>query len=264
MRKWLLPAIFERLNSGRGEFLAELRPAVALFLRFSGIDYDQDADAAQKLDKFIRGVQGILANYESNLLQLTIGDKGSNLYAAFGAPLAHEDDAIRAVSAALELTNFSEQLDFIQDIEIGISQGRLRTGAYGGSMRRTYGVLGDDVNLAARLMQLAQPGEILVSSNVWLAAKEVFTWESRPATHIKGKSEPVPVYKVEDHYKPSTIRLQEPNYTLPMVGREMEIAQIKAAFSRSCKEMDRYCTSVVKLVLANRAWSLKLYTMRES
>ncbi|KAA3664885.1 MAG: hypothetical protein DWQ04_03420, partial [Chloroflexi bacterium] len=230
VRTWLLPAIYERLRSGRGEFLAELRPAVALFLRFSGIDYDQDSDAAYKLDKFIQGVQTILAKYESNLLQLTIGDKGSNLYAAFGAPLAHEDDAIRAVSAALELSDFSEQLDFINAVEIGISRGRLRTGAYGGSMRRTYGVLGDDVNLAARLMQLAQPGEILVSARVWSGAKDAFTWENRPDTIIKGKSEPVPVYKVEAHFQPAAIRLQEPNYTLPMVGRESEIAQIKAVF----------------------------------
>lgn len=230
IRPWLLPAVFERLNSGGGEFLAELRPAVALFLRFAGIDYDQDPLAATKLDQFIQAVQGILARYESNLLQLTIGDKGSNLYAAFGAPLAHEDDAIRAISAALELQELSNTLDFITSLEIGISQGRMRTGAYGGSMRRTYGVLGDDVNLAARLMQLAQPGEILVSSRVWAAAGDAFIWERRPDTPIKGKSEPIAVFKVGGILEPQTIRLQEPNYTLPMVGREAELGSISAAF----------------------------------
>ncbi|MCA9921541.1 MAG: AAA family ATPase, partial [Anaerolineales bacterium] len=229
LRPWLLPAVFDRLNSGGGEFLAELRPAVALFMRFAGIDYDQDPTAADKLNQFIQAVQKILARYESNLLQLTIGDKGSSLYAAFGAPLAHEDDAIRAISAALELQALSTTLDFITGLEIGISQGRMRTGAYGGVMRRTYGVLGDDVNLAARLMQLAQPGEILVSSRVWAAAEPAFIWERRPDTPIKGKAEPIPVFKVTGVFEPQTVRLQEPNYTLPMVGREAELAAIDAA-----------------------------------
>ena len=95
VRPWLLPPIYERLRSGQGEFLAELRPAVALFLRFAGIDYDADPQAHAKLDDFIRRVQHILARYDGTLLQLTIGDKGSYLYAAFGAPLAHEDDAVQ-------------------------------------------------------------------------------------------------------------------------------------------------------------------------
>ena len=89
---------------GRGEFLTELRPAVALFLRFGGIDYDGDPAGALKLDAYIRvGASASSQQYDSYLLQLTIGDKGSYLYAAFGAPIAHEDDAVRACLAALDL-----------------------------------------------------------------------------------------------------------------------------------------------------------------
>jgi class 3 adenylate cyclase len=102
VREWLLPDVFERLQAGHGEFLAELRPAYPLFLRFRGIDYDYDADdeAAAKLDGFIRSVQRILVSYGGNLLQITIGDKGAYLYAVFGSPRAHEDDAARAGDAA--------------------------------------------------------------------------------------------------------------------------------------------------------------------
>ncbi|MCP4425849.1 MAG: tetratricopeptide repeat protein [Chloroflexi bacterium] len=223
-RPWLLPAIYGRLHSGRGAFLAELRPAVALFLRFSGIEYDADPEAGDKLDQFARGVQEILARYESNLLQLTIGDKGSSLYAAFGAPLAHEDDAIRAVSAALELRQFTDTLDFIHNIQIGISQGRLRTGAYGGTMRRTYGVLGDEVNLAARLMQAAAPNQILVSAAVHHGTNGVFAWHTHPPLYVKGKADPVAVFSVAGRQKQQTIRLQEPQYSLPIVGRQAELA----------------------------------------
>ena len=60
-----------------------------------GLDYDGDPRAGEQLDGFVRKVQAVLARYEGTLVQLTIGDKGSYLYAAFGAPVAH-DDAVGA------------------------------------------------------------------------------------------------------------------------------------------------------------------------
>jgi len=104
-RPWLLPAVYERLQAGQGEFLAELRPVVSFFLRFSGIDFESDPSAGEKLDNYLRQVQQSLARYEASLVQLTIGDKGSYLQAAFGAPVAHEDDSGRALVVALELKN---------------------------------------------------------------------------------------------------------------------------------------------------------------
>ena len=227
IRPWLLPPVYERLQSGGGEFLAELRPALALFLRFDGIDYDNDPAGEEKLNSFTRAVQSILTRYDSNLLQLSVGDKGSLLYAAFGAPVAHEDDAVRAMSAALELRQLPQTLDFLTCIQIGISQGRLRTGAYGGSMRRTYGVLGDDVNLAARLMQTAVSGQILISEKAQQMALEHFVWESLPSVYVKGKSEPITIFNLMSHKKQQAIRLQEPQYALPMVGRKTELALIE-------------------------------------
>lgn len=167
---WLIPAVYRLLRAGQGQFLAELRPASALFLRFTGIDYDQDTDAPKKLDTFIRQVQRILARFDGSLLQLTIGDKGSYLYASFGAPIAHEDDVDRAVSAALELQALPGVLEFLSPLQIGITYGRMRVGAYGGTARRTYGVLGDAVNLSARLMQAAQPGQTLANDEAYTRA----------------------------------------------------------------------------------------------
>ena len=226
-RRWLLPPVYRHLAEGGGEFLAELRPAVALFLRFSGIDYDSDVAAETKLDNFVQNVQEILSRYDSNLFQLTIGDKGSSMYAAFGAPAAHEDDAIRAVSAALELQALTEQLPYISAIQIGICQGRMRTGAYGGTMRRTYGVLGDAVNTAARLMQAATPGQILVAEETKDLAGDRFSWDQLPPVQIKGKAEPLTVFAATLQQSQSTVRLQEPQYALPMVGRASEQALIR-------------------------------------
>ncbi len=230
-RRWLLPPVYKRLVEGGGEFLAELRPAVALFVRFSGIDYDDDEEAETKLDTFVQNVQEILSRYDSNLLQLTIGDKGSSLYAAFGAPYAHEDDAVRAVNVALELQELAGRLPYISPLQIGICQGRLRTGAYGGTMRRTYGALGDAVNTAARLMQAAAPGQILVAEATIKQTGEKYTREQLPPIMVKGKAEPIAVYAISRRQAQSTIRLQEPQYALPMVGRaaEQDLIQEKMA-----------------------------------
>jgi class 3 adenylate cyclase len=226
VRPWLLPPVYERLKAGQGQFLSELRPAVALFLRFGGIDYDQDEEAGPKLDKYIRWVQAVLTSYDGNLIQLTIGDKGNYLYAAFGAPVAHEDDAVRAVSAALELREAPTELSFVSKVQIGISQGRMHTGPYGGSKRRTYGVLGENTILAARLMTAAAPGEVLVRRSVREATEDVFAWQSLPPLRVKGRTEPMVVFSLQRAKRRHAAGWSEPEYALPMVGRETELRLI--------------------------------------
>lgn len=227
LRPWLLPSVYERLRTGQGEFLTELRPTVALFLRFSGLDYDHDEAAGEKLDAYIRWVQRVVADYGGTLIQLTVGDKGSYLYAAFGAPTAHEDDARRAVAVAQTLRSPPEALSFISSVQIGVGQGTMRTGAYGSATRRTYGVLGDGTNLAARLMQHALPGQVLISSFVRKAVKKRFDWKALPAVRVKGKQEPVPVFSLEPETLTRNVKLQEPAYMLPMVGREKELGLVE-------------------------------------
>lgn len=233
LRPWLLPPVYDRLMSGMGEFLTELRPTVALFLRFSGINYDDDPEAQSKLNAYLQAVQRTLARYQSYMLQLIIGDKGSNFYVSFGAPLAHEDDAIRAMRAALELRDL--QMDFITEVQIGVSQGLTRTGACGGMYRRTYSAIGDAVNMAARLMQNAPSGQALVNQNVRKATAEEFTWEELPPLRVKGKSEPVTVFRLIAGQERQGIRLHEPKYALPMVGRIAELAVIEQKLDRALR-----------------------------
>jgi adenylate cyclase len=225
IQPWLLPPVYERLMSGMGEFLTELRPTVALFLRFTGIDYDGDSNAQAKLDTYLQAVQRVLTRYQSYMIQLTIGDKGSHFYVSFGAPLAHEDDAIRAIAAALELRDL--QMDFISEVQIGVSQGLTRTGACGGMYRRTYSTIGDAVNMAARLMQNAPAGGVLVNQNVRKATMDNFSWDELPPLLVKGKSQPVTVFQLIASQHRHVIRLHEPKYALPMVGRAAELALIE-------------------------------------
>jgi len=194
VRRWLIPAVYERLRQGQGEFIAELRSAVPIFVKFSGIDYDRDKDAEAKLDAYIRWTQGIFAKYAGTLLQLTIGDKGSYIYGAFGAPIMHDDDTLRAMAAALELRQPPSELAFITNIQIGVSRGRMRTGPYGGTTRRTYGIIGDETNVAARLMQQATAGQVLVSGHLAEAVKHRYQLDPLGAIYVKGKAEPIDVF----------------------------------------------------------------------
>ncbi len=223
VRPWLLLPICERLTDKQGEFLAEIRPAVPLFLRFSGIDYDHDPDACKKFDTYVRWVQAVLTRYEGFLIQLTVGDKGSYLYAVFGAPIAHDDDPMRALEAALALRSPPPTFDYIRHVQIGISCGQMRTGAYGSSTRRTYGVLGDEVNLAARLMAQAQPGQILVSSRVVHYAASRYQFQSIGTVAVKGKKEPIAVSLVLGK-KRSRCQPSFHFFHTPLLGRANELA----------------------------------------
>ena len=226
VRTWLLPAVHERLAEGRGEFLAELRPAYPLFIRFGGIDYDADDGAIAKLDTFVRHAQRIVTAYGGNVLQLTLGDKGAYLYAVFGSPHAHEDDAARAAAAALELRELPSVTEIV-DIQIGIAHGRLRSGMYGHAQRQTFTCLGDAVNVAARLMTAAPPGAIYVAETVRRAAGDGFTWETLAPITVKGKAEALPVFALRDGKRRPTRSHAAPASRL--VGRSVELEALRGS-----------------------------------
>ena len=227
-RTWVLAPVYERLQSGQGQFLAELRPVVALFLKFGCIDYDGDDAAGDKLDAYIRWVQGIAARYDGSLLQLTMGDKGSYLYMAYGAPITHEDDAARAVAAALDLRSPPPELDFVQGHRIGVSKGAMLTGEYGAATHRTYGALGSEVNVAARLMTTAQAGQILVTKRIADEAGAGFEFQELEPILLKGVAQPMKVLAVRDKRREPATRALSRRAPAAMVGRENERAALAA------------------------------------
>jgi len=233
LRPWLLPFVFDRESAGQGLFVTDLRPATALFVRFTGLDYDQDERAAEELATLVSQAQRVMHRHGGVLLELTIGDKGSYLYGNFGAAQVHEDDPARALRAALALRQFFAGTPYA--VQIGLSSGTLRVGGYGSATRQSFGAMGDDVNTAARLMGMAQAGEILISSRVRQAVAGGFVLEARSPMPMKGKAEPMPVFAVTAHQQQRAIRLQEPAYALPMVGREVEAALLSQLLSAALR-----------------------------
>ena len=224
IRDWVIKSLLDRTQS----FPTEFRPCAALFVRFQGIDYESD-DAESQLDAFVRLIQRLTSRYDGALLQLAIGDKGSYAYVNLGALSAHEDDARRTVKLALVLRDEAASLDFLDPVQIGVAAGTMCVGAYGAKTRRTFDALGDDVNLSARLMQSAAPGEILVSQRVQKTTGNAFDFEPRLPLQTKGEegqAEPTPVFAVTRERQQQPVRLQEPSYALPIVGRHAELQTI--------------------------------------
>ncbi len=218
---WVLPTIAARLQGQQERFLAELRPAAALFLKFTGLDFDHDEESPQKLDRYIHWVQSIINQHEGALIQLTTGDKGSYLYAAFGAPIAHDDDIQRAAAAALMLRTPPSGCPFIASTQIGITYGAMRVGAYGSENRKTYGVLGNETNMAARLMSHAKAGQIVVSEFVADALRDHYETVALGHFILKGKAEPQPLFGL---LQPRLLASQSQKlYTTTLVGREAEL-----------------------------------------
>jgi class 3 adenylate cyclase/tetratricopeptide (TPR) repeat protein len=235
-RQWLLPTVYERLAGGDGAFFAELRSVFPMFIRFTGIDFDDDPEAAVKLDVFVRKVQHTLDDYGGNLLQLTLGDKGAYLYGVFGSPRVHEDEATRAVSAALDVQALAD-VTAAEEIQIGISTGRVLSGTCGHPLRRTFACLGDPVNLAARLMGKAPTRGVLVTAEVVESADGKFLWEEQEPMELKGKAATVTPFALHG-VRTGQVR-RHSRYPLPMVGRERELAFVENRMMSSLSGLRR-------------------------
>jgi class 3 adenylate cyclase/tetratricopeptide (TPR) repeat protein len=222
LRPWVIAPVRARLHAGQEAYLSALSTATVLFLGFSGLDYDHDPAVEAKLDRFVRWVQATLAPYESWVLSVMTGDKGSHLYAAFGAPVAHQDDTRRAVAATASLLALPDELSFVRGLRMGVAGGDLLAGTYGSPIRRTYGVLGAPVNRAALLMEWADPGTMLAEASVSQAVTG-FRWSAARSVPQKGSDEPLMAQRLMGHADP-TERMGDGS---PMVGREEHISLLE-------------------------------------
>ncbi|MEJ2658956.1 MAG: adenylate/guanylate cyclase domain-containing protein, partial [Desulfobacterales bacterium] len=126
---------------------------------------------------------------------------GDAVLGVFGVPVYHENHAIRAVRAATDMQNAflkkqKNKNDLLQSVGIGINSGVVVSGNIGSQDRMEYTVIGDCVNMAAHLYQLANPGEIIISKSVYDHLKEILEVSPLPAQNIKGKSEPVETFRL--------------------------------------------------------------------
>jgi class 3 adenylate cyclase/tetratricopeptide (TPR) repeat protein len=157
---------------------------------------------------------------------------GDAIIAFFGAPVAHEDDAERAVRAGLDIQAATREyaelverdygVDF--EVRVGINTGLAVLAAMGGEIRTEYTAMGDTTNVAARMQAAAMPGTVLISASTYHLVKELFEFEPRGATMVKGKSVSIETYEVlSPKTVPGKMRgLEGAGLTSPLVGRAAE------------------------------------------
>lgn len=192
-------------------------------------------DVKWLMTKVIGKGREIIESYGGHV-ERVIGDE---ILAVFGLPKVNEDDAVRAIKAAQEHhaevirigTSGKPLLDQPISMHTGINSGLVVIDSLS-PRDNVYGVSGDTVNLASRLADMASPNEILVGQEVYNQAHGYFGFERKPAAHIKGKSETIPIYAVTKT-KPRPIKVRR-NLGLRahLVGRKAEFTQLQDAVVR--------------------------------
>ena len=169
----------------------------------------------------------IIKEYDGAIARLM----GDAILAFFGAPLAHEDDPIRAVHAGLRLLEearkYAAEVRAKNGIEfavrVGINTGPVVVGEVGSDLKFEYTAMGDAVNLAARMQSAARPMTVLISEHTYRFVAPVFDCTDLGPLEVKGKSEPVRVYEVQKP-KAQQGRLRGlAGLESPMVGRAAEL-----------------------------------------
>lgn len=169
---------------------------------------------------------------------------GDGVLALFGAPVSHEDDAERAVRAALRITQdistYAEEVSRGWGIEgfgvrVGINTGPVVLGPVGAGGRVEYGAFGDTVNVAARLESEAAPGTVLAGPSTYRMVEPLFDWSDPQELSLRGKSEPVPARRVKA--------------ARPIVGRAGGLRGVQTPLIGRDSEL-RLCREAVDEVLA--------------
>jgi len=195
-------------------------------------------DVHTLMDRAFELMLGEIHRYEGTVNQFL----GDGLMALFGAPIAHEDHSGRAVLAALGIqralgvyrdeVSTQRSIDF--RVRMGLNAGAVVVGKIGDNLRMDYTAVGDTTNLAARLLALAEPGQILVSEDIVKAVGPYFTLEPLGEVSVKGKTLPVRPYRVEGTRSVrSRLEAESERGLTPLVGREHEQALLRDRFAEA-------------------------------
>lgn len=214
------------------DWLATLRPMSVMFASIKGLDYSQP-NTVDTLQNFLRRMQEVIYHYWGTLTRLTVDDKGTVLLILFGAPPhSHEDDSERALRCALDLQALARENR--QQLAIGVTAGRVFAGPVGSNTRREYTVMGDAVNLAARLMVSAGAGRICCNYEAYRNTQAKIAFESLPPIEVKGKVGLIPIYQPTQPHRPAqpaaAHRAREKE---PFIGRHAEKAQLVANLNQT-------------------------------
>ena len=221
---------------------AERRPVTVLFADVVGFTSLAEQLDPEELRSLMMGCFQTLAeeiHHYDGFIEKFIGDA---ILAVFGAPVAHEDDPERAVHAALGMQARLQQMRTsvggatagALTMRIGINTGLVVAGAVGEG--KDYGVVGDAVNVAARLQQIGVPGKITISEETYRLIRKSFDCRSLGDLALKGKTDPIHTFEViGPRARGQGIPSEVESFKAPLIGRDDELRQLMELVTRACK-----------------------------
>jgi len=230
----------ERILTGRSSMEGERKQVTVLFADVAGFTALSERLDPEVVHTIMDGCFAILSeqvhHYEGTINQFT----GDGIMALFGAPIAHEDHALRAAHAALGIQEaladygaaVEQQWNVPFRMRVGLNTGPVVVGRIGDDLRMDYTAQGDTVNLAARLQQLAEPGAIAVAEATYRIGDEMFEWADLGPHEVHGKRAPVPVYQLTGRGAArGGFDVQVRRGLTPLVGRDEELSVLTEAWA---------------------------------
>jgi class 3 adenylate cyclase len=243
----------ERIISSRGALEGERKQVTVLFADLKGsmeLLADRDPEEARRiLDPVLERMMEAVHRYEGTVNQVM----GDGIMALFGAPLAHEDHAVRACYAALHmqeaLQKYADDVWRSQNvrlqIRVGLNSGEVVVRSIGSDLRMDYTAVGQTTHLAARMEQLATPGSMLLAPDTLELAEGYVQVRALGPVQIKGLSEPVAVYElVGAGTARSRLQAAAARGLTRFVGRDAELETLR----RTLEQAGRGHGQVVALV----------------
>ncbi|MEX1103700.1 MAG: adenylate/guanylate cyclase domain-containing protein, partial [Dehalococcoidia bacterium] len=225
---WIPEGLRRQLLSGSSE--SEHRFATIAFLRAEGTDTILASEGpevlASRLNSVMTAVQAATRREGVTILATDIDKDGMKIILASGVPDATEDEAGRALRAVRRVMDTQLPLP----LRAGINHGHVFAGNVGTDFRRTYTVMGDTVNLAARLMAAASPGTIYTTAAALDRSRTGFATVPLEPFRVKGKAEPIQAYSVGPEQGRQDVAAA---HRLPCVGRDAEIALLKESLQQA-------------------------------
>ncbi|NIS71972.1 MAG: AAA family ATPase, partial [Proteobacteria bacterium] len=244
IQRYLPKGLTEKILAQRGKIEGERKQVTVLFCDMEGFTALSERLGPEEAYSIMDQVYELLIHkvheYEGTVNEMT----GDGIVALFGAPIALEDAPQRAIRSAMaihrEMARFRDRVKEEKEgipplrMRIGIHTGPVVVGTLGNDLRVEFKAVGDTVNLASRMQELAEPGTTYISEETFRLTEGLFRFEALGEKEVKGREEPVNVYRA---IAPSTRRTRfdvsaERGLT-PFVGRERELELLLDGLERS-------------------------------
>src|SRR5437899_2780883 len=232
----------EKILTSKAAIEGERKIVTVMFSDVSGFTAMSETldpeDVHAIMDRAFEVILEAVHRYEGTVNQFL----GDGVMALFGAPIAHEDHAQRALGAALRiqanLKPLAEEAKRAHGIEfrmrMGINTGPVVVGAIGRDLRMDYTAVGDTTNLAARLLAIGEPGQIVASRRTQHLRDRLFSFEDLGDFQVKGKAEPVRAYAVKGELdNRARLEVSQDRALTPLVGRTRELETLNTAWYRA-------------------------------